>query len=66
MVKCNGNSYSELLVCELHYVTETSLLVAFHQFTKKYISPDFSQLYSVVTVVWYTNRITWLLDLSND
>jgi len=41
------------------------LVLAFHQCTAKYISPDFSQFCSVVTVVWYTNRIAWVLDLSN-
>jgi len=60
-VKCRKSSTRELLVCELHYVTETSLLVlAFHQCTEKYISPA-----CVVTVVWYTNIIAWFLDSSN-
>jgi hypothetical protein len=64
LVKCRKRSKREQLVHEPHYVTETSLLVlAFHQCAEKYISPDFSQFCTVVTVVCFTNRIAWFLDL---
>jgi len=67
LVKCRKSSNRELLVRELHYVTEMSLpVLAFHQCTERYISPDFSQFWSVVKVVSYTNRIAWFLDLANE